>query len=409
MNRSPIIVCLLLGFAFVCPAANGQRASDHPKVPAPVNPHGHSQMATNGTVQIGVESVSAVEVIQSPPANATHWSGSHSHHGHSLNHPGVAHIGAGIPPLQASYSLHRAGENFYCPLKLLHVPYGAWIEIQDNWYQHKSLDVTMDVCVNFELVPSSFQPSIIIRTASDPSEVRHSEKSMSKSILLIPGQTVAFDYAREFGEQLRKKLSRSEQESIAKMLHAETDSTPFNRMVSAPILWNQELRPDQISSIQIAKVAASIELSARSTVWDVSPTNGPLLTLRGGTRLLSSLAPNVRLKANVKSSYVNGAKETISKTFAVYVEGELGRGRVSETMPDKAEIDCIFDFNRLFNSNSEFASYIGSARNSGQVDCTFSNVKLEFYNNRFDKAIANKFDGIVVEPFTFKLDLKFPM
>ncbi len=57
-------------------------------------------------------------------------------------------------------------------------------------------------------------------------------------------------------------------------------------------------------------------------------------------------------------------------------------------MPDKAEIDCIFDFNRLFNSNSEFASYIGSARNSGQVDCTFSNVKLEFYNNRFDKAIV---------------------
>ena len=408
MNRYPILFCLLFGFAFACPAANGQSASDHPRVPAPVDAHVHLQTATQGTVHNGAESVSAVEVSQSPPANTAHWAGSHSHHGHSFNHPGVAHIGTGTQPLQASYSLHRSGDNFYCPLKLMHVPYGVWIEIQETWYQHKSLDVTMDVCVNFEMVPSSFQPSIIIRSASNPSEVRQSETSMSKSILLIPGQTVEFDYAREFGEQLRKKLSRSEQESIARMLHAETNSTPFNRMVSAPILANQELQPDQIASIQIAKVAASIELSARSTVWDVSPTNGPLLTLRAGTRLLSSLAPNVRLKANVKSSYVNGAKETISKTFVVYVEGELGRGRVSETMPDKAEIDCMFDFNRLFNNNSEFASYIGSARNSGQVECTFSDVKLEFYNNRFDKAITNKFDGIAVESFTLKLDLKFP-
>ncbi len=181
MNRSPIIVCLLLGFAFVCPAANGQRASDHPKVPAPVNPHGHSQMATHGTVQIGVESVSAVEVIQSPPANATHWSGSHSHHGHSLNHPGVAHIGAGTPPLQASYSLHRAGENFYCPSssctyptalgsksKIIGINISRWMSpwtsvLISNWYR-----VAFNQALSFEqrAIPAKF--GIVKKACQNP-------------------------------------------------------------------------------------------------------------------------------------------------------------------------------------------------------------------------------------------------
>lgn len=403
MNRFLLVLCLQVCFVNACTFANGQEVRQTLRVAVP-EPVAKPELDPS--------------VRELPPMHdglGGHRVGSHENlvdgsPSHQHLHP-QAHamvLQAGSKPNPMSFSIHRAGDGVHCPLRLQHVPFGVWIEIEGTWYQHKSLNNTADVCVNFEITPSSFQPSVVIRTASSPSEIRQSETSMSRSVLLVPGQTVEFDYAREFGEQLRKKLSRSEQESIARMLQAESDSTPFNRMVSAPILANQELQPDQIASIQISKVAVNIELSARSTVWDVSPTNGPLLTLRGGTRLLSSLAPNVRLKAKVKSSYVNGAKETISKTFEVFMEGELGRGRVSESTVDKSEIDCSFDFNRLFNSNTEFASYIGSARNSGQVECSFSDVKLEFYNNRFDNAITSKFDGIAVEPFSLKLDLKFP-
>lgn len=426
MNRNLIVICLLTGCSITCSSVRGQVVVRKPNVPAPVHnelPPGSNRITTEVvdtqsplSLNMSAGSLNSAGVLTQPAiatgpetviASTVEISGMSQPYQHA-NHPQAMHSNAGVGQLPMSFSLHRAANNLYCPLKLLHVPFGAWIEIEGNWYQHKSLDNTMDVYVNFEIVHSSFQPSVIIRTASNPGEIRQSETSMSKSILLIPGGTVEFDYARDFGEQLRKKLSRSELDRVARMSHAESDTVGLRIMTSAPRIANQTLQPDQIASIQITQIAANIELSARSTVWDVSPTNAPLLTLKAGTRLLSSLAPNVRLKADVKSSYVNGANETVTKTFAAHIEGELGRGRVSDATPDKAEIDCVFDFNRLFNGDSEFAKYIGSARNNGLVECYFTNVKLEFYNNRFDKALTYKFDGLALQPFTLKLELKFP-
>lgn len=305
-----------------------------------------------------------------------------------------------------TFSLHSADDTFRCPLKLLHIPYGVWIEIEDSWYQHKCLDNTKDVCVSFDLPPGGFQPSIMIRTASSPSEIRQSETSMSERILLVPGRMVECDYARTFGDRTRKQLSKSEQR-LVNMSPAGLETWASGRMASATVSFAQSPQPDQLSSIQAEQIAASIDLTANGNVWSASPTTGPLFLLRATPRLLSSLAPNIRLKADVTTSYNKSANETVTGNFKmVQIEGELGKGKVLSA--DKAQYDCVFDFNRLFNNDSEFAKYIGSARNNAIVNCEFSNVKLEFYNNRFEKTVISSTEGIPLHEFKLKLSLKFP-
>lgn len=410
MNRNLMMICLLVGFSIACSLVRGQGGAPKPDVPAPVYgelPHGQSPTTAHFW---GAQSAQNSGVLTQPAmltgpepviASTFEMSGVSQPYQHPPL-PQAMHSGARAGQLPMSFSLQRAGDDSHCPLRLLHVPYGVWIEIEGAYYQHKSLNNTTDVCVNFEITPSSLQPSVVIRTASNPGEIRQSETSMSRSILLVPGQTVEFDYAREFGEQLRKKLSRSEHGQIARMSHADSDTVGYKRIASAPIVASQEIRPDQISSIQVDQFATSLELSWVGK-WDVTPKTKALFTLRGSTRLLSSLAPDVRIKADITVSYVNN-----KMTFVEQIEGKLGQGRVSDANPGKAEIDCVFDFNTLFNGDSAFAKYIRSARNSGRVECSFADVKLEFYNGQFDRAISNKFDGLVLQPFILQLDLKIP-
>ncbi len=424
MIRYLMITCLLVGFSIDCSLVRGQVVAHKTDVPGPV-PHELLPGSSYITEPVGE--------IQSPPLVLNMSPGSLGDAGvlthpatltgpetaiasasdlpslHQLpHHPQAMHSGGKVGQLPMSFSLHRAGDNLHCPLKLLHVPYGAWIEIEGAWYQHKSLNNTTDVCVNFEITPSSFQPSVVIRTASSPGEIRQSESSMSKSILLVPGQTVEFDYAREFGEQLRKNPSKSERDRVGRMSHAGFDSDGHARMVSAPIIANQTPQADQLSSIQPVITLPNITLTANSSSqWDVAPASGSLFSLQAGARMLSSLAPNIRLKADMNVVYLDTERKVeVHKPFPkTQIEGELGGGRLLGTSPDKAEIACTFNFCSLFNGSSDFAKYVGSATKSGPIECSFTNVKLEFYNNRFDKESTAAVDGLLISPFTLKLNL----
>lgn len=376
--RSEIFSILSLSLC-VCSIALGQQPETVAK-PNPQKP-GHGQLSPPANAQ-------AKAVVAVSPARSMQ------------NQAGI------------QFSLPIKDDSRVVPIRIQNVPYGVWIEIEGAFYQHKSLDITQDVMVDFEVPQSVLTQSVIIRTASTPLDIRIGDNSKSKPVSLVFGQTVEFDFVREFGDRLSKQPSKSE---MAPLKAANVDSSASSsptvsiQIQGAASVFSLPALPDQLSSIKPDVLQNTITLTAKNTVWEVSPKSSNLLTIHAGTKLLSALAPTLRLKAKVQTSYMNSNKEVVTKDFEnVVLEGSLSKARVLDASADRSSIDCQFNFDGLFNNKSEFASYVGGSRHSGVITCKFQNVKLQFVNERFEKDATAMLNEVEVTAFEIPLHVVFP-
>ncbi len=314
-------------------------------------------------------------------------------------------------PAGIQFILTRNEDRNQYPLRILHVPYGVWIEIEGAYYQHKNLDNTIDVNVSFHLAHGTFPPTLIIKTGGSPREIRQSETSMSETVQLVPGMTVEFDYARVFGDRLEKNKSQRDRAIMKhyteERSHSYSSSTA-NRLPSAPSPFDQPALPDQLSSLKIETLQNRIMLTDKGTFWSVSSETPGLLTLTASPKLISQLATEIRLKADVKTSFVNANGETVSKPFqAVILHGKLTNGRMF-TSSGRSEAEVNFDFAKLFNGHSELAIYLRNSGKPKSVECSFTHVKLECLNELFGKRLTDFENAFEVSNFVLPIQIVVP-
>ncbi|MFO0939721.1 MAG: hypothetical protein U0930_03030 [Pirellulales bacterium] len=329
----------------------------------------------------------------------------HEHH----HHAGTAFIpfSETLPsnnPARIQFVLARNNQHYACPLRLLHIPYGAWIEIEGSYYQHKNFDNTMDVCVHFHLPHSVFPPTVIIKTASSPGEIRLSETSMSEIVQLVPGMTVEFDYAREFGDRMRKNPSKNE---LAHMTAYQSSMAYESRLQPAEQILTKQ--PDQISSINVETYpqAARLVWDGQARKYNSDPRYLYLFRLTGSEQLMKSIATQCYIKADIEATIKIGAQKIDTKNLKdVMIAGSLVNGRTLNVKRQAASFEVQADFFEAINSGSELSKFLVAFTYNCTIECQLTNIRIMPTNGTLDGMPVNSVPPITTtENSVLKLEV----
>jgi hypothetical protein len=308
-------------------------------------------------------------------------------------------------------------------LKILHVPYGQWVEIEGIWHLHRPDNPMETILVNFSHVGDrglTPLPTVVVRFGRDPSDIRVGKNTFAKQVTLLPKQTVELDYMREFGDGRPEAPPEKRFEAGQYVSQSATASTPA--VTSPPIKETDNKpcvaatsNPDNCLKLEIEPISTSsfTVRTAAPNISSITPLATGWLNLSAEKKALAMLVKDCKLSAataEVKYTTASNDRDYKPKDYSfsnIELSLELRKASSGHDKPT-AEVwltnNSVYD---LISRNTKLRDFL---LETAPVTNREVNVKLNLIDPKivFNNGLLQ--DGMVEYPLgkNVELHLKLP-